>query len=56
MEAKYFARIVEKQVRKTLKTGREEGEYLQKTERSVRYSRVSASHYHTELACFKLLA
>lgn len=56
MEAKYFARIVEKQVRKALKTEREEGEYRQETLRSDRYSRVSASHYHTELACFKLLA
>lgn len=55
MEAKSFSRILERQVRKALKTEREEGEYQQKTERSVRYSRVSASHYQTELACFKLL-
>lgn len=55
MDAKSFARIVEHKVRKALKTESEEGEYQQKTERSVRYSRVSASHYHTELACFKLL-
>lgn len=55
MEAKSFARIVEQQVRKALKTESEEGEYQQKTERSLRHSRVSASHYHTVLACFKLL-
>lgn len=54
MEAKSFARIVERQVRKALKAEREEGKYQQKTARSVRSVRVSASH-HTELACFKLL-
>lgn len=55
MEAKSFARIVEQQVRKALKTEREEGESQRKTERSIRYTRVSASQYHTELVCFKLL-
>lgn len=55
MDAKSFARIVEWRVLKALKTEKEEGEYQQKTERSVRYSRSSASHYHGELACFKLL-
>lgn len=55
MQEKSFARIVERQVRKAMKTEREEGEYQRKTERSIRYSRVSASDYNTELACFKLL-
>lgn len=37
MEAHSFARNVERQVRKALKTERVEGEYQQKEEKSVRY-------------------
>lgn len=42
MEAQAFARNVERQVRKALKTERVEGEYQQKKEKSVRYRRFSA--------------
>lgn len=54
MEGKSFARIVERQVRKALKTEREEGECQQKAQRSIWYRRGSALHNRTELACFKL--
>lgn len=41
MEAHFFTKILERKVRKALKTEREEGEYQQKSERSFGYRRLS---------------